>query len=96
MIIQDRENRPVVVIERKTWSDFQHSLNRGDHLEEQLSRMLPYCETHGARPVLLIECERVHGWVDNMSKRMDCFMLSKAVQGLTVLGRRTCGTLRRS
>mgnify|MGYP000091340539 CR=1 FL=1 len=82
--IIEKNRRTHIVIERKTWADLTQSLN-SRHLDEQLSRMLPFCTERGAKAVLLIECASIVGWPDALSKRLDCFLLKKAISGLTVL-----------
>jgi ERCC4-type nuclease len=52
-IIKSNET-PVVVIERKSWSDLLSSI-QSEHLIEQTTRLIKFCAEHGSRPVLLVE-----------------------------------------
>jgi ERCC4-type nuclease len=48
----------VVLAERKTWGDLCGSISSG-HLAEQLARMIQQSKVANARPMLILECDRV-------------------------------------
>ena len=50
-----------MLAERKTWSDLCGSIS-SKHLQEQMCRMIEQSKATGARPLLIVECEKVHSW----------------------------------
>jgi ERCC4-type nuclease len=55
------DNNPCIIIERKTWGDLVSSLT-SNRLAEQTARIVEKCKVYGARPVLIVEHDRVFGW----------------------------------
>lgn len=80
--------RVAMIVERKTWSDLVSSV-AGRRLSDQTARIVEKCRTVGARPVLLIEHDRVVGW-DGKSgglgnKFLDCCLVKYALDGFSVI-----------
>lgn len=78
-----------VIIERKTWSDLISSLG-GGRLGEQTARIVDKCRETGARPILLVEHDKVHGWGSAKSsgisnKFLDCTLVKYALEGFSVV-----------
>jgi len=82
------DNKPCIIVERKTWGDLVSSLT-SNRLAEQTARIVEKCKVHGARPVLIVEHDRVFGW-DGTSggvtnKFVDCCLTKYAVEGFSVI-----------
>jgi len=79
---------PVVIIERKCWSDLVSSLS-DNRLAEQTARLVEKCKAVGARPVLIVECAQVYGWEGmtrgTTNKFIDCVLTKYAIEGFSVL-----------
>ena len=77
-----------VIAERKTWGDLCGSISSG-HLSEQMSRMIEKCKATGARPLLIVEYEKVLSWEGKSgglsNKFIDCVMLKHSIEGVSVL-----------
>ena len=82
------ENGPVVIAERKTWSDLCGSIT-SSRLAEQTSRIVEKCRTVGARPILLVEHEKVVSWEGQSgglsNKFIDCCLLKYSLEGFSVI-----------
>lgn len=79
---------PVIIIERKSWADLVSSL--GDNrLSEQTARIVEKCKGAGARPVLIVECDRVYGWEGKSgglsNKFIDCVISKYSIEGFSVM-----------
>jgi len=79
---------PVIIIERKSWSDLVASLS-DNRMKEQTARLVAKCKSVGARPVLIVECAHVHGWEGatggHNHKFIDCTLTKYAIEGFSVL-----------
>lgn len=53
-ILQDKANKPVVIVERKTTADFVASFLDGRY-REQRTRLLAYCHEHKAKALYILE-----------------------------------------
>lgn len=77
-----------VIIERKTWGDLVSSLT-GSRLGEQTARIVDKCRETGARPVLLVEHEKVRDWNGSSgatsNKFVDCTLVKYALEGFSVV-----------
>ena len=77
-----------VIAERKTWGDLCGSIT-SNHLAEQMSRMVEKCKATGARPLLIVEYEKVLSWEGKSgglsNKCIDCVMLKHSIEGVSVL-----------
>jgi ERCC4-type nuclease len=86
-----QDGKPVVIAERKCWGDLISSLS-GSRLSDQTARLVDKCRDTGARPLLVVESERVSDWegksgsLDN--KFIDCCLHKYALEGISVI--RTC------
>lgn len=82
------DDQVAVIIERKTWSDLVSSLT-GQRLGEQTARIVEKCRETGARPVLLVEHDRVVGWNGvsgaTPNKFIDCTLAKYALEGFSVV-----------
>lgn len=80
--------RVAIVVERKTWSDLVSSV-AGRRLSEQTARIVEKCKNVGARPVLLVEHDRVVGWKGTSgglgNKFLDCCLTKYALEGFSVV-----------
>lgn len=80
--------RVAIVVERKTWSDLVSSV-AGRRLADQTARIVEKCKNVGARPVLLIEHDRVVGWNGKSgglgNKFIDCCLTKYALEGFSVV-----------
>ena len=80
--------RVAMIVERKTWSDLVSSV-AGRRLSEQTARIVEKCKNVGARPVLLIEHDRVVGWSGKSgglgNKFLDCCLTKYALEGFSVV-----------
>lgn len=74
--ILNAEGFPVLVIERKTTSDFESSFLDGRY-REQRTRLLAYCAEHKAKPMYILE-----GGLDGRRHRMERPALQKLVHRL--------------
>lgn len=81
-------DRVAMIVERKTWSDLVSSV-AGRRLSDQTARIVEKCRTVGARPVLLIEHDRVVGWNGKSgglgNKFLDCCLTKYALEGFSVI-----------
>jgi ERCC4-type nuclease len=86
--ISDPEKGVAVIVERKTWSDLVSSLT-GQRLGEQTARIVEKCRETGARPVLLVEHEKVPGWEGahggTSNKFVECTLVKYALEGFSVV-----------
>jgi len=77
-----------VIAERKTFGDLCGSIS-SKHLQEQMCRMTEKCKATGARPLLIIECDKVHSWEGKHGglglKYVDCVLLKYSLEGVSVL-----------
>lgn len=82
------DDRIAVIVERKTWGDLVSSLT-GQRLSEQTARIVDKCRETGARPVLLVEHDRVVDWAGSTgnisNKFVDCTILKYALEGFSVV-----------
>lgn len=82
------ENGVAVIIERKTWGDLVSSLT-GSRLGEQTARIVDKCRETGARPVLLVEHDKVLDWKGSSgstsNKFVDCTLVKYALEGFSVV-----------
>ena len=75
----DAEQVPMIVFERKTWSDFAASV-KGKRLGDQTARTVAFCRAKDARPVLLLEHATVPGWESREHKFLDCSLAKYAIE----------------
>jgi len=77
-----------IIVERKTWTDLVSSV-ANTHLAEQMARTVAKCQLVGARPILLIEHDRVYDWTGCTGrlghKFIDCCINKYALEGVTVV-----------
>lgn len=77
-----------VIVERKTWADLVSSLT-GSRLGEQTARIVDKCRETGARPVLLVEHDKVRDWNGSSggtsNKFVDCTLVKYALEGFSVV-----------
>jgi len=87
-IASDGGVKVAVIAERKTWGDLVGSIS-SNHLQEQMSRMIEKCKATGARPMLIIECDRVASWVGRSgglgNKYIDCVLMKYSLEGVSVV-----------
>jgi ERCC4-type nuclease len=83
-----RDETPVVVIERKSWSDLLSSIQSG-HLIEQTTRLITFCAEHGSRPVLLVESPKNIGWEGKSgtlsNKFVSCTLHKFSLEGVSLI-----------
>jgi ERCC4-type nuclease len=83
-----RDGTPVVIAERKCWGDLISSLS-STRLSDQTARLVDKCRDTGARPLLVVESDRVTDWdgksgsLDN--KFIDCCLHKYALEGISVI-----------
>lgn len=86
--ITNSGERTAVIIERKSWSDLVSSLS-GGRLGEQTVRIVDKCRETGARPILLVEHDKVVGWEGSSgatsNKFIDCTLVKYALEGFSVV-----------
>ena len=92
-IASDEAGGIAVIAERKTWGDLCGSISSG-HLAEQMSRMVEKCKATGARPLLIVEYEKVLSWEGKCgglaNKFIDCVMLKHSIEGVSMLRTSNC------
>ena len=82
------ESGIAVIAERKTWGDLCGSLT-SCRLAEQTARIVEKCKATGARPLLLVEYEKVPSWEGHSGglsdKFVDCCLLKYSLEGFSVI-----------